>query len=102
MIFIMLTRLVGKEIHPKQNTLEELKQKVEEKISAACPKVDWIANYVLTGSHDYLDIFRAPDFETAMKVGFLVRSFGHAHTEIWPAVEWQDFKKVIAKLPDEQ
>lgn len=28
----------------------------------------------------------------------IVRSFGHATTETWPAIEWKDFKDIIGKI----
>lgn len=102
MIFIMLTRLIGKEVHPEKNNVEELKQKVEENIAKFCPSVNWISNYALLGKNDYLDIFTAPDLETALKVADIVRTHGRASTEIWPAVKWDDFKKIIGTLPKEQ
>ncbi len=102
MIFIMLTRLIGKEVHPDQLSLEKLKQEVEDHISASCPDVKWLSNYALFGPYDYLDVFSAPDLENAMKVAALVRSFGHASTEIWPALEWKRFKETISTLPAEK
>jgi uncharacterized protein with GYD domain len=39
------------------------------------------------GAYDYVDIFEAADIEVAMKVSTIVRTFGHAHTEVWPAIE---------------
>lgn len=102
MIFIMLTRLVGKEIHPEKFSLEKLKKDVEKHISKSCPDVKWISNYALFGPYDYLDIFHANDLESAMKVAAVIRSYGHASTEIWPALEWDQFKKIIPTLPDEK
>lgn len=99
MHFIMLTRLVGKEVHPEKLSLKDLGKKVEEKIKKTCPSVVWLANYATLGPYDYLDIFDAPDLETAMKVAVIVRSFGHASTEIWSAVEWREFKEIIASVP---
>jgi hypothetical protein len=49
-----------------------------------------------TLAHGALD---SPDMATAAKVSTIVRTFGHAHTEIWPAIEWQSFKEVIRHLP---
>jgi hypothetical protein len=47
---------------------------------------------------DYLDIFRTKDVETAAKVSTLVRTFGHAQTEIWSATEWSRFKEIVRPL----
>jgi len=33
-----------------------------------------------------------------MKVSALLRTFGHADTEIWPAVEWEQFKQLASSL----
>ena len=34
-----------------------------------------------------------------MKVSAIIRTFGHAHTEIWAAAEWEHFKQLIRDLP---
>lgn len=60
-----------------------------------CPSVDWPRSYAILGPHDYLDIFRANDIEAAARVLALVRTFGHAQTEIWPAVKWARFKEIV-------
>lgn len=92
--FVMLTRLIGEQIHPT-NSLKEISKKVEAKIKEKCPEVNWLTNLAVLGPYDYVDIFQAPDTETAFKVATIVRSFGHASTEIWSAMEWGSFKKLI-------
>ncbi|MDX1710462.1 MAG: GYD domain-containing protein [Rhodovibrionaceae bacterium] len=91
--FVMLTRvdhMPGQE--PTQ--LEELEKKVKSAVESACPDVDWVCNYAIMGPYDYLDIFTAPDVETAMKVGTIVRTHGNATVQIWPATEWARFKDI--------
>jgi uncharacterized protein with GYD domain len=96
--FIMLTRLAhGALRSPEQlETLEkDVVKRIEEELGKA---ITWRANYAVLGAYDYLDIFEAADIETAMKVSTIVRTFGHAHTEIWPATEWQRFKEIVRGL----
>jgi uncharacterized protein with GYD domain len=98
-IFIMLTRLAhGALRSPEQ--LEKIEQDVVKRIENELGKsMTWHANYAVLGPYDYLDIFEAPDIEAAMKVSTIVRTFGHAHTEVWPATEWQRFKEIVRGLP---
>lgn len=95
--FVMLTRLSPDAIRSPQ-TLEELERKAMERVRKECPDVEWVSNYAILGPYDYLDIFRAKDIETAAKVSTLIRTFGHAQTEIWTATEWSRFKGIVREL----
>ena len=96
--FIMLSRLASGAVH-SPHSLELLEQKAMERVRKECPNVEWVANYAVLGPWDYLDIFNAPDIDVAAKVSTLIRSFGHAHTEIWSAIAWPRFKDMIRNLP---
>lgn len=96
--FVMLTRLSPGALRSPQ-TLEELEKEVMERIGSECPNVEWLTNYAVLGGCDYLDIFEAPDVETAMKVSTLIRTYGHAHTEVWSATRWQRYKDLVRHLP---
>ncbi len=37
--------------------------------------------------------------KTAARVSALIRTFGHAHTEVWTATEWDRFKDLVRTLP---
>jgi uncharacterized protein with GYD domain len=70
-----------------------------EQIRGECPGVDWLGSYAVLGPSDYVDIFRANDIEAATRVSALVRTFGHAQTEVWPSTEWARFKEIVRNLP---
>ena len=95
--FAMLTRL-SPEALTRPGAVAELNKKVERRIKQDCPGVKWVANYSVLGPCDYLDIFEAPDNETATKVALLVRSFGHATTETWVATPWDRFEAMAKAL----
>jgi len=96
--FIMLTRLSHQALQ-SPSSLADLNCQVSDRIKADCPEVVWKANYVILGPADYLDIFTAPDIETAMRVATIIRTFGHATTEIWAAAEWDRFVEMVRYMP---
>ncbi len=96
--FVMLTRLSHVALK-SPGKLEELERQVMDRIRASCPDVEWLSSYAVLGPYDYIDIFKAPDVEAATKVATIIRTFGHAQTEIWAATEWERFKEVVRGLP---
>lgn len=95
--YIMTTKLSHQAL-TSPHSFEELSAKVTKRLRAECPEVEWWSSYVVLGPTDYLDIFTAPDVETAAKVAAIIRSYGHATTEIWPAVEWDAFKSIVKDM----
>ena len=95
--YVMLTR-VSPEIVRSPHTLEQLEHKAMDQIRTHCPEVKWLQSFAILGPYDYLDLFDAPDNETAAKVSTLIRAHGRAHSEIWVATEWQRFKQMLKAL----
>jgi uncharacterized protein with GYD domain len=96
--FVMLTRLSADALRSPRS-FEELEREVRERIRSECPQIEWVHNLAILGPYDYLDIFRAPDTDTAFKAASIIRTFGHAYTEIWTATEWQRFKEMVRNIP---
>src|SRR3970040_1197636 len=96
--FIMLTRVSSEAVKAPQS-LEKLEQDAMQQIRAACPEVEWRQSYALLGPYDYLDIFNAPDVETAVKVATLIRAYGRPPSEVWAATEWARFKEMLHGMP---
>lgn len=96
--YVMLTRVSGDALR-EPASLEELGLRVSEKLHTDCPEVKWLTSYAVLGGYDYVDVFEAPDNEAATKVAVIVRSFGHASTETWPATPWEQFKQLLRPAP---
>ena len=99
--FVLLTRLSPQAV-TSADELERLEHETMRHIRAECPEVEWVNNCAVFGPYDYLDIFHAPDVETAAKVATLVRIHGKAQTETWAAVEWDRFKELVRELAQER
>ena len=96
-MYVMLTKISPYAVKNLEK-LKEIEQHAKRLIEENCPSVRWVMNLVVFGSYDYLDIFEAKDDEEAAKVAMIIRSFGHATTETWPAINWKDFKGIIEKI----
>jgi uncharacterized protein with GYD domain len=99
--YILLTQFNADAIIDPQE-MANLDKMVKKRVSLECPGVEWLDSYILLGRYDALDIFRAPDNQTASKVAVIIRSFGHATTEVLPATSWSDFAIALSDLSSGQ
>lgn len=97
-LFLMQTQ-VSPDALAQPRSLQTLERHVADRIVEHCPEVHWVASYAVLGACDYVDLFEAPDIETAFRVSVLVRSHGHASAQVWPALAWPAFKRELALLP---
>lgn len=96
--FLLLTRLSPDALH-QPRSFETLERHVAEQVREHCPEVKWLHSWALLGPWDYLDVIEAPDLEAATRVSVLVRSYGCAQAEVWPAMPWTEFKSLLRALP---
>ena len=88
--YVMLTQL-SPDARKSLGTLRDLTRRIRERVAEACPDVRWLSNLPVIEPYDSLDIFEAPDVDTATRVGLLVRSIGEARIETWVATPWERF-----------
>jgi len=89
--FVMMTK-----ISPQDAELVEVASKLQtrdrqgtawvDKVMELCPEVKFLAHYALLGPWDFMDIYEAPDEETAAKVSIISRTHGAHQVESWVAI----------------
>lgn len=69
-----------------------------EDVKSKCPDVKFISHYALLGPYDFLDIYEAPDEETAAKVSMISLSKGAFQAESWLAIPYKKFVELTAEI----
>ena len=60
-----------------------------ERVHEKCPGVKFIGHYAILGPYDFLDIYEAPDEETAAKVSMISLVHGAVQAESWVAIPYK-------------
>jgi len=86
--FILMTKLSPEactQIKQRESVGRAWLAQVREK----CPEVKFVAHYGLLGPFDFLDIYEAPDEETAAKVSMISLANGAFQAESWMAIPYK-------------
>ena len=95
--FILMTKLAP-EFSKKVKDRSKMGRTWLEQVREKCPEVRFIAHYALLGKYDFLDIYEAPDAETAAKVSMIGQANGAAQAESWTAIPYKDFLKLTEEI----
>ena len=95
--FVLMTRLVPAAVRDA-GVRETMGKQWLKKVKAACPKVKWIAHYALLGPYDFMDIYDAPDVETAHRISVLSRAEGAWSAESWQALPYEEFLDILQQV----
>lgn len=95
--YILMTKL-SPEISKQLKQRAKLGRAWLDQVKKKCPKVKFIAHYALLGTYDFMDIYEAPDAETAAKVSMISLSNGAFHAESWTAIPYKEFLKLTKKI----
>ncbi len=97
--FILMTRLAAEGLHDAPGRRARGKAWLE-KVRHCCPDVTWLAHYALLGPYDFMDIYEAPDLETAHRVSLISRSSGAVTAESWQAMPYEEHLRIFEELQD--
>ena len=95
--FILLTKL-SPEISKQMKDRARLGRNWLEQVKEKCPEVKFIEHYALLGPFDFLDIYEAPDEETAAKVSMISLSNGAFEAQSLIAIPYKKFLDLVAKI----
>ena len=95
--FVLLTKL-SPEVSRKVKDRAKLGRAWLDQVREKCPDVKFISHYALLGEYDFLDIYEAPNEETASKVSMISLSGGATAAESWTAIPYKKFLKLTEDL----
>jgi uncharacterized protein with GYD domain len=93
-LFVLMTRLAPETLENAPGRRAMGKEWLK-KVRTACPDVKFVAHYSLLGPYDFMDIYEAPDAETAHRVSLISRAGGALTAESWPALAYEEFLHVL-------
>lgn len=95
--YILLTKL-SPELLAKMKDRRELGRTWLDQVKEKCPEVKFIAHYALLGKYDFIDIYEAPDADTAAKVSMISQSNGAFQAESLSAIPYKRFLELVSEV----
>ena len=95
--FILMTKL-SPEMSRQVKDQEKIGREWLEQVKEKCPEVNFLTHYALLGPYDFLDIYEAPDEETAAKVSLISLKSGAFLAESWVAIPYKRFVELAEEI----
>ncbi len=95
--FILLTKL-SSDITKQMKDRAKIGRAWLEQVKNKCPEVKFIEHYALLGKYDFLDIYEAPDEESAAKVSMISLSNGAFQSESLVAIPYKRFVELTEEI----
>lgn len=95
--YILLTKLstdLSKQMKDRASIGRSWLEQVKEK----CPEVKFVSHYALLGQYDFLDIYEAPDEETAAKVSMISQANGALQSQSLSAIPYKRFLDLVKEI----
>ena len=95
--FVLMTKLAPA-VNREMKNREEIGQEWKKNVDAKCPSVRWLGHWALLGPYDFMDLFEAPDEETAAKVSMISLQRGAIQAESWTAIPYSRFVELTKEI----
>lgn len=95
--FVLMTKLSTEAMGDPRGRLALGKEWLA-KVAKHCPDVRWIEHYAILGRYDFMDIYDAPDSETAHMVSYISRVEGAVEAESWQALPYDKYLSLVKEI----
>lgn len=90
------------EVVRKMKASPQARQTWIDRVHEQCPEVKFIAHYALLGGWDFMDIYEAPDEETAAMVSMICSDSSAYQVESWMAIPDDRIRALARRLREER
>jgi uncharacterized protein with GYD domain len=95
--FVLMTKLSPEVTHDMKKR-ETVGKAWKARVKGKCKGVKFQTHFALLGPYDFMDIYEAPNEETAAKVAMITLSMGALKAETWPAIPYSRFLKLAKEV----
>jgi len=95
--YVLMTKL-SSELTTKMKDRAELGRAWLDRVREKCPEVKFLAHYALFGPYDFMDIYEAPNEETAAKVSMISLANGALTAESWVAIPYRRILELAEEI----
>jgi uncharacterized protein with GYD domain len=95
--FMLMTKLTP-EVSARVKDRAKIGRAWLDEVREKCPDVKFIAHSAILGSYDFVDIYEAPDEETAAKVSMISMANGAFQSESWAAIPYKRFLELTEEI----
>jgi uncharacterized protein with GYD domain len=95
--FILMTKL-SPEVSKQMKDRAEIGRAWLDQVKEKCPEVKFVAHYALLGEFDFMDIYEAPNEETAAKVSMISLANGAFEAQSWTAIPYKRFVELTKEI----
>ena|SRR5579884_2170701 len=92
--FVLMTKLAAGSLHDAGG-VRSMGREWLQKVKECCPDVRFLAHYAILGPYDFMDVYDAPDIESAHKVSLISRAEGAVTAESWQALPYDEFLELL-------
>ena len=95
--YILLTKL-SPEVSKQMKDRAQIGRAWLDQVKSKCPEVKFISHYALLGEYDFLDIYEAPDENSAAKVSMIGLQNGALEAKSLTAIPYKKFIELTEEI----